>query len=100
PAGRPETRTSAARRTSSPSDEHHLDGSIITWVPRAAGASPCPSCRRRVRRRARAALTPTLPRRRSSAAAAAAARRRAPARGAPPAPATCCPPGRRCSWLL
>jgi hypothetical protein len=61
----------------------------FTWVPRAAGASPWPSCRGRGGGpRARATATTPTPTCRP-AAAEAAPRRRAPARAAWPARATC-----------
>ncbi|PUZ74164.1 hypothetical protein GQ55_1G043700 [Panicum hallii var. hallii] len=78
------------RRGSSPAEQRERS---ITWAPRAAGASPWPSCRGpRARRAAPAA----------AAAAAPPRRRRAPSAraGGPRAPATCSPGRRRRSWLL
>nr|TKW37883.1 hypothetical protein SEVIR_1G078084v2 [Setaria viridis] len=99
--GRPEP----TRRKHSPErherlpDKWILDTSI-TWVPRAGGASPWPSCRCRPPRRRGRRGTP------AAAAAAAAApaparRRRAPsARGRGRRTPATCSRGRRCSWLL
>nr|TKW37884.1 hypothetical protein SEVIR_1G078126v2 [Setaria viridis] len=100
PAGR--SRAAAANTRRSATRGCRISGSdtSITWVPRAGGASPWPSCRcRPPRRRGRRRATP-------AAAAAASApsparRRRAPsARGGGRRTPATCSRGCRCSWLL